>query len=449
MWAILPVTLVLTAFAFTGARSHEVAMRDFVAERDVALAWLLGRHIDDALTHGLVHPDGTDLSAVIGDAHIGRRGVIYVVDGTGRVLFHPDPAFLGRDLSAEPLVRTALASISGTSDGRTPDGSPTLASYALVGVTGWRVIVEEPVADIIVPILRFSSVLPALVAIAGILSLIVIYFSIRTIVRPLQRLSDKATQITGGDLSGLRQDVGGVEEIRQLQNALRDMVDRIQHYQESVRDYIEGITQAQETERVRLSRELHDGAVQTLVAIGLHAQMSQHSLEQGKSTPAIEDLQQIRALCRQTLDELRRTIRALRPVYLEELGFLPALDALARETREQGLQTELTVRGEPRRLPAEVEMAAFRLTQEALKNALHHSQAQLVKLQVILQEHEIILQIDDDGQGFVPPENPESLTEAGRFGLVGMRERVLLLGGRLEIHSQPGQGTSIIAHLPL
>ncbi|MHB1355057.1 MAG: histidine kinase [Anaerolineae bacterium] len=449
MWAILPVTLVLTAFAFTGARSHEIAMRDFVAERDVALAWLLGRHIDDALTRGLLPKDGTNLSTVIGDAHIGRRGVIYVLDGSGRILFHPDPEYLGRDLSGEPMVRTALAAISGTTDGRKPDGSPTLASYALIGVTGWRVIVEEPMADVIVPVLRFGSVIPTLVAIAGILSLIVIYFSLRTIVRPLQRLSDKATQITGGDLSGLHQDVGGVEEIRHLQNALRDMVDRIQHYQKSVRDYIEGITQAQETERVRLSHELHDGAVQTLVAIGLHAQMSQHSLEQGKTAPAIEDIQQIRALSLQTLDELRRTISVLRPVYLEELGFLPAIEALARETNDRGLRTELTVHGELRRLKPEVEMAAFRLTQEALNNALHHSQAQQVKLQVNLEEHEIILKIKDDGQGFVPPENPESLTESGHFGLVGMRERVLLLGGRLEIQSQPGQGTSIIAHLPL
>lgn len=160
-------------------------------------------------------------------------------------------------------------------------------------------------------------------------------------------------------------------------------------------------------------------------------------------------MREVRALCQQTLDELRRTIRALRPIYLEELGFLPALEALVQETREQGLTAELLVRGEPRRLRPEVEMAAFRLAQEALSNAARHAHARQVTLLANLQEQELTLTIEDDGQGFETPENPEALTEAGHYGLVGMRERVRLVGGTLEIHSRPGQGTRISAHLPL
>ena len=151
-----------------------------------------------------------------------------------------------------------------------------------MGSTGWRVVVEEPLADIIVPILRFTSVLPALVAMAGILSLIVIYFSVRTIVRPLaapvgEGHADHRRRVW----ADLEQDVGGVEEIRQLHHALRDMVERIRRYQESMRDYIEGITQGQETERARLSRELHDETVQALVAIGQRTQLAQRALERG------------------------------------------------------------------------------------------------------------------------------------------------------------------------
>jgi signal transduction histidine kinase len=435
---------------FTGVRSHEISMHDFVAERDVAMAWLLGRQIDDDLTRGLIRPDGANLPLVMGDARIGRRGVIYVLDNAGRVLFHPDPDYLGRDLSADPLVRQMLGSIAGTGNGRFADGSPTMASFAIVGSTGWRVVIEEPMADIIVPILRFTSILPVLVVMAGILSLIVIFFSVRTIVWPLQRLSEKAMQITGGELGDLQQEeVGGVEEIRQLGHALRDMVERIRSYQESIRDYIEGISHSQEAERARLSRELHDETVQALVAIGQRTQLAQRALERGEAHAAAEDLQEIRALCQQTLDELRRTISALRPHYLDELGFLPALEALVQETREQGLMAELLVRGDPRRLLPEVEMAGFRLVQEALSNALRHARAQRVHLVVHLEEHELTLTIEDDGQGFVPPENPQALTGAGHYGLVGMRERVLLLGGQLEIHSLPGQGTRISIHIPL
>jgi len=324
-----------------------------------------------------------------------------------------------------------------------------------VADTNWRVVVEEPVAEVIVPVLRFSSALPALVVAAGILSLIVIYFSLRTIVRPLQGLAEQATQLTGGDLQGLQREVGGVEEIRQLQRALNQMVERIRRYQASMRDYIEGITQGQETERARLSRELHDETVQSLVAIGQRVQLTQRALERGgapewvHSGAAMDGLRQTRELCQQALDDLRRTIRALRPIYLEELGFLPALEALVQDTRTQGLSAEILVRGEPRRLRPEVELAAFRLVQEALSNAMRHARARQVSVLVHLEEHELTLSIEDDGTGFVPPENPDSLTEAGHYGLMGMRERVLLLGGRLEIRSHPDQGTRISAHLPL
>jgi len=455
MWAVLPLTLVLVAITFTGVYSHQAAMHDFVAERDVALAQQYGRQIEDALAHGFVLPDGWGLPLAMGNARIGRRGVIYVLDGRGRVLFHPNPSRLGFDVGTDPTVRGVLASASGTTSGRFPDGSATMLSFAAVGDTDWRVVVEEPVADVIVPILRFSSALPALVVAAGVLSLIVIYFSLRTIVRPLQSLAEQATQLTGGDLRGLQREVGGVEEIRQLQRALNQMVERIRRYQASMRDYIEGITQGQETERARLSRELHDETVQSLVAIGQRIQLAQRALERGgaaewvHSGAATDSLRQTRELCQQALHDLRRTIRALRPIYLEELGFLPALEALVQDTRGQGLSAEILVRGEPRRLRPEVELAAFRLVQEALSNAVRHARARQVAVLVHLEEHDLTLSVEDDGMGFAPPENPDSLTEAGHYGLVGMRERVLLLGGRLEIRSRPDQGTRISAHLPI
>lgn len=274
LWAILPVTFVLVAITFTGVRSHEVAMHDFVSERDVAMASLIARQIDDRLAQNLIRPDGLDLGLAIGDARVGRRGVIYVLDGAGRVLFHPDADIVGRDLSADPLVRQALGSSVGNGHGRYADGSQTMVSYASVELTGWRVLVEEPMADINIPILRVTSVLPALVGMAAILSVIVIYFSVRTIVRPLQLLSEEATHVTAGDLHSLQREVGGVEEIRQLYRALRDMVERIRRYEASMHDYIEGITRGQEAERARLSRELHDESVQSLVAIGQRVQLA-------------------------------------------------------------------------------------------------------------------------------------------------------------------------------
>lgn len=449
LWAILPLTLVLVAVTFTGVYSHQQAMRDFVAERDSAMASLYARQIDDALAHGAVLLDGSGLALVVQDARVGKSGVIYVVDEAGRVLFHPDPAAVGNDLSSNPAVLQAIGVLVGTVDGRFPDGTATLASFATVGETGWRVLVEEPVADVIVPILRFSSVVPILVAAAVLLSLIVIYFSVRTVVRPLQRLADAATQITGGDFAGLQDDVGGVEEVRNLQRVLRAMVERIRGYQESMRDYIEGITQGQEAERARLSRELHDETVQDLIAADQRLQMAQRALERGDSQGARRTLHETREVCQETLGGLRRLIGALRPIYLDDLGFLPALETLVGEIQGEGQEAELVVSGEPRRLQPDVELAAFRVAQEALANALQHAAARRIVLTVSFGQRALTLTAEDDGVGFEPPEVHSVLTRGGHFGLVGMRERVLLLGGRLDIVSQPGQGTRITARFPV
>ena len=447
LWAILPLTLVLVAVTFTGVYGHQHAMRNFVAERDAAMADLYARQIEDGLAHGAVYLDGSGLSLIVRDARIGKRGIIYVVDAGGRAVFHPDPTVLGTDISSSPAVRQALGALTGTVDGLFPDGEETLASFATVGETRWRVIVEEPVADVIVPILRFSSLVPALVAAAVVLSLIVIYFSVRTIVRPLQRLAEASTQITGGNFSGLQAEAGGVEEIRELQSALRGMVERLRRYQESMRDYIDGITQGQEAERARLSRELHDETVQDIIAAAQRLQMTQRALERGDTPTALESLRAARALTQNTLDELRRLIRALRPIYLEDLGFLPALEMLAREIPEPPVEVLIT--GEPRRLKPEVELAAFRVAQEALANAVQHAGASQITLVVAFGDRELILSVGDDGSGFEPPDMPDALTEEGHFGLVGMRERVLLLGGHLDIASRPGNGTRVTARFPI
>jgi signal transduction histidine kinase len=449
LWAVLPLILVIASLTFGGVYSHQRAMRDFVSERDVAMATLYARQIDDALAHGTVRLDGTGLSLIIRDSTVGERGVIYVVDQQGRVLFYPGLQHVGESWMHDPAVGQALASSSGTAEGQLADGTATLASFATVGETHWRVLVEEPVSEVIVPILRFSGALPVVIAAAGLLSLLLTYFSLRTIVHPLQHLSEAAEQITWGDLSRLPADVGGVAEIRHLGRVLRDMVERIRGYQQSMRDYIAAIVQGQETERARLSHELHDAAVQDWIATRQRLLLAQRALERGDVPAALKTLDETRQLADSALDELRRMIRGLRPAYLEDLGLLPALGTLVQEAQQARLPVELAVEGEPRRLPPEVELVAYRVAQEALANATQHAQAQQAVVMVSFFAEQLLLSITDDGLGFVPPMGPLEMTRAGHFGLVGMRERVLLVGGSLDIQSQPGEGTRILARFPL
>ena len=349
-----------------------------------------------------------------------------------------------------PLARgsEALSPASGTVNARLWDHEPSLLSFAAVSASPWHVLLEEPTSEVIVPILQFASVLPTLIVAAGLISVILLYFSVRTIARPLQKLADQTAHITGGDFSGLQERVGGVEEIQQLQTALRDMVERIRRYQVSMRHYLEEVTTAQEAERARLSRELHDEVVQDVIGVTQHLQLARRGLERGEPAAVGTDIEHALVLCQTTLDDVRRTVRALRPVYLEDLGFVPALEALLREARAAGKSAELKVSGEPRRLRSDVELAAFRVAQEALANAVRHSGASHITLSLTFTPAEVQLDMSDDGQGFSAPTSPDLLTQEGHFGLVGMRERTLLAGGQLEVTSQPGQGTRVWARFP-
>lgn len=449
LWFVLPLILVLVALTLNSAYNNQEVVRSLTTERNLTVASLYAQRIDEALTFKTVLPDGQGLPDVMGQAQVGQRGVAYIVDVNGHMLFHPDPAYPGLNPDSPPAVLPAADSITGTFSSRFADGSPTLVSYATVTQTHWRVLVEEPIPDAIVPLLRASTTLPLLLVAAGLLSLLIIDFSLQTIVRPLRRLTEATSQIAWGDLPSLQQDVGGVEEIRHLQQVLRDMVDRIRSYQDGMRSYVDAVTQGQETERNRLSRELHDETVQDLIAITQRLELTQHALEHGDSRKALGILQGIRSLILDTLNELRRLIRALRPVYLEDLGFLPGLETLVRSVCSTEQQAEIQVKGEPRRLPPATELAAFRVAQEALTNAMQHAQARHVTLTITFLETELVLNIEDNGTGFVMPDVPGTLTQQGHLGLVGMRERVLLAGGRLDIQSQRGKGTWIAAHLPI
>jgi signal transduction histidine kinase len=449
LWSILPLTLMLTALALTGVYGHQRSMRDFVSDRDMTIAYLYAQQIEDGLAHGWFTPSGGGLEQVVRQTSVGRRGVIYVVDAAGRALFDARPGLIGSDLTWNPAVRQAIGSASGSVAGAFLDGTPTLASFATVAGSEWRVVVEEPVSDVIVPILRFSSILPAVIIAAGVLSVLIMYFSLRTIVRPLQQLSDAASDISWGDFSGLELEVGGVEEIRHLRRALLGMVNRIRVYQRSMQDYIAAIMHGQEAERARLSRELHDETVQDLIATVQRLQLAQRALERDDPQAALEMLRKTRGLCDGTLQELRRLIRALRPIYLEDLGLLPAIEMMVQELRNSGLRVETVFRGQPRRLSLEVELAAYRVAQEALANAAQHANAQQITLTADFSEQEMVLSVEDDGVGFVPPGTPDIMTQMGHFGLVGMQERVLLVGGSLEIDSGVGQGTRVTARFPL
>jgi two-component system, NarL family, sensor histidine kinase DevS len=206
-------------------------------------------------------------------------------------------------------------------------------------------------------------------------------------------------------------------------------------------DALRRVVSAQELERQRLARELHDETGQALTSILLGLK----GVEDAKSsTEASAAASELRQLVVSTLQDVRRLAVELRPKALDDFGLVSALERLAETFREQtGIQVDLEPRLGEDRLPPDVETTLYRITQEALTNVVKHAQAKRVSIVLTRRNRSISAVIEDDGRGFGMDE-----TGGNGLGLLGMRERIALLGGRLSIESSPGSGTTLSIEVP-
>lgn len=213
-----------------------------------------------------------------------------------------------------------------------------------------------------------------------------------------------------------------------------------------LRSYAMLMTQAQEDERKRIARELHDEASQNVVVIRRRIAALAASLD---DHPAAAELVELGDLAGQTVAEMRRFSRDLRPPTLDELGLSSALDQLVTQVSERSaLAAQFRVTGPPRRLPIESELAVFRIGQAGLHNVERHAAADSVTIELTFDADRVRLEMTDDGSGFELPQNLTELPEAGKLGLIGMHERAQLVGGKLEILSRPNAGTRILLEVP-
>lgn len=274
-----------------------------------------------------------------------------------------------------------------------------------------------------------------------------LWFGVRQIVQPLQSLEQKATELAWGDFQAIEEPVGGINEIQRLQTELIHMAQKVKAAQLSLRGYLGAVTAGQEEERRRLARELHDDdTIQSLIALNQQGQLAQMALD---GHPALEQLTEMQGMTAQIIADLRRLTRDLRPSYLEDLGLVPALDMLARDTSVSlGIPVTFQMSGSDHRLRPEVELALYRMVQEALSNVARHGQASSAEVSLNFESDAIRLTVTDDGRGFDVPDSPAEMAPEGHYGLLGLYERADLIGGRLAIQSEPIQGTSVIVSLP-
>jgi len=268
-----------------------------------------------------------------------------------------------------------------------------------------------------------------------------LWFGIRKIVTPLKALEKKAADLAWGNYETIEESVGGIGEIKHLQEALIHLANKMQYSQASLRGYIDAITTGQEEERQRLARELHDDTIQALIALNQRAQLASMQLE---PCDAKNQLAEIQELTEQTIQDLRRLTQALRPQYLEDFGLVAALQVLSQDTgRTADVLVDFTSKGVERRLHPDVELALYRIVQESLNNVVHHARAERAGIELHFEPDFLQLSISDDGIGFDVPENPAEFAPGGHFGLLGIYERAEMINARLEIESSPGEGTRL------
>lgn len=205
-----------------------------------------------------------------------------------------------------------------------------------------------------------------------------------------------------------------------------------------LREQFARVTAAQEEERQRIARELHDGLVPALASLNIRLRTACKPLKR-ENHPVVSEIEEMAEQAQASIQDIRRLIRDLRPVALDELGLVPALrEHLAGCEREHHLVVEFLA-DEGERLPAAVETALFRIVQEAVNNVLRHAQAGHVQVTLVRTAGQVTLRVVDDGQGF-----DTQLPRSGQHvGLWSMRERVEQLGGQFEVSSAPGQGTTL------
>jgi two-component system, NarL family, sensor histidine kinase UhpB len=261
---------------------------------------------------------------------------------------------------------------------------------------------------------------------------------LRRVLSPLLQLTELMSSVDpdrpGRRLSGVHPRSA---EGQALAAAFNAMLDRLESAR---REAARTALAAQEAERLRVARELHDEIGQTLTAVTIQAERAAES----EPDEAAAELRRVANAVRDSLDEVRRIARELRPEALDDLGLVNALIALSnRVGAQEGPAIKRELQANLPALSPDVELVIYRVAQESLTNAVRHSGARSATISLTADADTLTLTVTDDGKG-MPSHLP-----SGTAGIAGMRERALLVGGRLSIRSRPDQGTEVRLSIPV
>ena len=444
-WAVqLPATL--PSYTITQALTEPQFVPMPTTEADTQAHMLvIARTSDNYLAVGAFSPAALAQRALVDMVGTDDKAKAFVVSQDGQIVYQsgvlplPDPV-----VTQYPGIADALRGESGAFY-LSVEGAEHVLAYSPIAPVNWALLIEEPWREVADPLLRGTEVAPLILVPVVVITLVVLWFGVRQIVQPLQSLEQKATELGWGRFEAIEEPVGGINEIRRLQTELIHMAHKVKLAQQSLRGYLGAVTTGQEEERRRLARELHDDTLQSLIALNQRVQMASLTAQHSDYG---EQLQEMQAMIEQTIANLRRLTRDLRPIYLEDLGLIPALAMLTRDvSRSLKIPVTFETTGPERRLSGDKELALYRMSQEALSNIARHAQASEADVKLDFAPDAVTLLVADDGIGFVVPESPAEMAATGHFGLLGIQERAELIGAHLLLESESGKGTTLTIRL--
>ncbi|HEX7363860.1 MAG TPA: PAS domain S-box protein [Dehalococcoidia bacterium] len=233
-----------------------------------------------------------------------------------------------------------------------------------------------------------------------------------------------------------------------FQNIARDVTEE-RRLRDNLRLQIHNTLMAQEEERKRIARELHDDIAQSILLLSRELDMLISQSDSKIPEDSILELEHIESIANNAYKSLQRYARDLRPSILDQMGLLAALNWLTEELGKE-LKIQVLVKSDNLpALPSELELAMFRIAQEALNNIRKHAHASNVNISLKIMSNNLRMSITDDGKGFSTSKLTGDLVKQGKLGVLGMEERARLIGGSLQIKSAPGKGTTVIARAPI
>ena len=432
------LSMLVTASALNQMMSSLVTQRN-TAQVQVAAASLENNQL----------PSTNDLRAVLQSLEPVEGSQLYLIDASGKLLGNSSTQPASLPIKADALSAliqaqkpvSLLVESAATAD-------EVMVSFAPLPGRQQAVILEEPWAAIMAPAFYYQAALVVLLAIGTALSLGMLSLSLSRIIRPIANLAENARGAVPGSVFHPVSEQGP-SELRILIKAFNQMVIRLAEQQGTLREYAHKALLSQEEERQRLSHELHDGTVQDLVGLAQRVELCRTEMERNP-LQARRRLDELHSLVEQTLSDVRRISTALRPPVLDDLGLQVALDAICKDLQQDkpALAVEYSVVGQERRLQPDLELAVYRIVQEALANIRKHvGQASQVQVSLTFAEDEIQACVRNNGGVFANPD-VNSFVRSGHLGLAGMYERARLFGGTLNITAEADGNTLVLLKLP-